>query len=179
MSQYQQDEKNDYYLFLFYRSVIDYVTNDCILSDNGSALLLNMDLENELKTLAVQPNHQRTLVKVSLYLTIGYNLAKIFLGLIEIIEEGESEKYFKQKLPVGFITFVLSLKSRTVVLLNHIDAALLKFTSEMYERYAKVFNQEKRRLFKNDVYNTVLRIPSGVEDEEIRKAIEGGKSVVS
>ena len=69
-SQYETDNSNDYFLFLFYRSVIDYVNDDCILSDNGTGLLLNMDLENEMKTLAVQPNHQRTLVKVSLYFTI-------------------------------------------------------------------------------------------------------------
>ena len=171
-SQYELNPANDYFLFLFYKSVIDYINNDCILSDNGSNLLLNFDLENELKTLAVQPNHQRTLVKVSLYLTIGYNLAKIFLGLIEIIEEGESEKYFKQQLPAGFVSFALSLKSRTVVLINNTDAALQKLTTAMYERYCRLFNQEKRRLWKLDVYNTVLRIPSGVDDEEIREALE-------
>ena len=173
-SQYELNPANDYFLFLFYRSVIDYINNDCILSDDGSGLLLNMDLENELKTLAVQPNHQRTLVKVSLFLTIGYNLAKIFMGLIEIIEDGETEKYFKQQLPAGFVSFALSLKSRTVVLINNTDAALQKLTTAMYDRYAKLYNQERRRVFKYDVFKTVLRIPSGVEDEEILKAIAGG-----
>ena len=171
-SQLDTNPDNDYYLFLFYRSVIDYVNDNCILSDNGSGMLLDFDLENEMKTLAVQPNHQRTLIKVSLFLTIGYNLAKIFLGLIEIIEEGEAGKYFKQQLPAGFITFILCLKPRTVVLLNHLDAVLLKSTSSLYERYAKVYNQEKRRIFRGDIFNTVLRIPSGVEDAEIKEAIE-------
>ena len=148
MSQYQMDPTNDYYLAQFYRAVLDYVNETNILTNYGSSILL-MDVENEMETLIMQPNHQRTLVKVTLYETIIFNLAKLFLVVISTIEDGGR---FNQPLSAHLQSFILTLKPRTVLLMNHTNAALQGLTEATYDEFLQRYNKKKDQLFQDNVF---------------------------
>ena len=155
----KKEPNNDYLKPLLAYHTFNLITGKPILTEHGIHLLNNFDLGKIFEKLKTEPNNQRALTSAALYVTICYNVLSLFLGLIETLK---TEKY---GLDTEIVEFIASLKDETIELIDSYERCLESWQPHILDRYAKLFNQEKSRVFHGNPFKVELRLPSMVPDE--------------
>ncbi len=165
----KQNPNNDYNLPYLFLEVVEYVHGKVILSEVGRKMLDEFDINADTEKLNLEPMHQRTLTRCSLYFTMCYNLSALYCGYITILETPitpEIDGVIKslRPLPVEITDFLLTLQERTNTLMIDYAYVLEMYGKRLMDKYAMLYNGEKRRCFAQNVFNTTLRIPTQYPD---------------
>ena len=161
------NKTNDYIKPIFFLNVLEFIAKKPILTEIGKNHLHNFDLTASFGLLKLQPMHQRTLIKTMLYLTMCFNLATLFMGLTLSLED-KSNTY---GLSDEIVDYIKSTIDSTYALINDYKVTIEHWQQNMLDKYCKMYNQEKSRLYHGNPFNVQLHLPSMVP-EEARNAQE-------
>ena len=165
----KQNESNDYHIPYLFLAVVEYVHGKVLLSEVGRKMLNEFDINADTEKLNLEPMHQRTLTRCSLYFTMCYNLSALYCGYITILETPitpEIDGVIKtlHPLPVEITDYLLTLKDKTKTLMIDYAYVLELYGKRLMDKYASLYNGEKRRCFQENVFNTTLKIPTQYPD---------------
>jgi hypothetical protein len=188
---YLSDTTNHKCLFHLCIAIFDYVQFN-ILNTNGFDII-NMDIERQ-KQIAQDIDEpvlerSRSIFRISLYLTIFFNTFNHFIGMLYTAELIPLEDLNKQLQPedpkkniVVMIKRLHDIKIYTNIDFPSIYKALLeampiiseslkKILDTFDEESAILYNQEKRRIFKPEIFGTVvLDLPDDEELTEMKRS---------
>ena len=163
------DPTNHNIITHFHNAFLDLLDEQNILTENGYAMLFynpSKDFE-----IIKEPDNksQKPLVRFCLYLTIAYNLNKLYCGLIENIS---TYPHIENGLTDELKSSLTQIKETSNTLQPHMFSLLKIFTNKLTDKYAKIFNEEKMRCFVKDVFGNrdTLHLPSREFDEIIQKS---------
>jgi hypothetical protein len=168
-------------------SVFDYIDFN-LLSANGFDII-SMDLERQTKIYqdinASELERSRAVFRLTLFLTICYTTFNHFIGLLqtaELIPKEDLTKHFQPDDPkkniVETIRKLHEIKKYTTIdfpsihkaifeLLPNLETTLKNMLATFDDESAILYNQEKRRIFKPEVFGqVVLEVP---EDDELKE----------
>lgn len=164
---------NDYFLFQFICSVLDLCGEKDFLTANGKKLLgsnPSVDITilqecpiDDKKRLKLK-KYQQAFIRYGLYLTIIYVAGELFIGFVLGLEQPEQERFIKY-FPPPLMEYLKTQKERIEAILPMIKSILDAILGRMTDKYAKIFNQEKRVMFEKDIYTTELHIPTEIPEE--------------
>lgn len=155
------DMTNDYYLFPFMSSVLNLIDEKGFITDLGIKCMCN-DINGDFEIINDCPTKpsQRSVLRLALYFTLCYNLIIYFGGFVlELQKEGHT-----YKLPVELINYLIVITERVDKLHPIIENQLKRLTSLLTDKYAKIFNEEKRKHWTKDIFETNAHIPSHPDD---------------
>lgn len=164
---------NDYFLFQFISSVLDLCGEKDFLTKNGKKLLSSnpsaditilQECPNDDKKRLKLKKYQQAFIRYGLYLTIIYVAGELFIGFVLALEQPEQERFIKY-FPPPLMEYLKTQKERITEILPMIKSILDAILGRMTDKYAKIFNQEKRGLFEKDIYTTELHIPTEIPEE--------------
>jgi hypothetical protein len=158
------DMTNDFFLFPFMSSVLNLVDEKGFITDLGFKCLYN-DINSDFEIINEQPvkPSQRAVLRLVLYFTLCYNLIIYFGGFVIGLQTEEGKKY-AEKLPVELIEYLNSIMERVDKLHPILENQLKRLTNLLTDKYAKIFNEEKRKCWTKDIFQTSVHIPSHPDD---------------
>jgi hypothetical protein len=159
------DEKNDFFLFPFMALVLNLTTEKGFISEDGFKLLHN-NLQEDFTIINENPEKpsQKAICRVALYFALVHNLTKYFIGFIAGLETSEGSR-FLEKLPTELVDYLHKIGERCKLYPQITEAQLKSVLPVMTEKYAKIFNNEKRRHWINDIFlQDVVKIPQHPAD---------------
>jgi len=171
-------------------SVFDYVDFN-LISVNGFDII-SMDIENQTKIIqdidASELERSRAVFRMTLFLTICFTTFNHFIGMLhtaEVVPQEDLTKHFQPDDPkkniVETIRRLHEIKKYTDIdfpsihraifeLLPNIETVLKNMLDTFDNESAILFNQEKRRIFKPEVFGrVVLELPEDDELKEMKK----------
>jgi hypothetical protein len=159
------DEKNDFFLFPFMALVLNLTTEKGFISEDGFKLLHN-SIDTDFKIINENPEKpsQKAICRVALYFALILNLTKYFIGFIAGLETEEGSKY-ANLLPADLVEYLRKIGYRVKLYPEIADAHLKSILPVLSDKYAKIFNNEKRRHWSKDIYlEEVVKIPTHPAD---------------
>jgi hypothetical protein len=159
---YKLEPENDCLLFQFIGAVMDLVEfkdGKLCLSDDARNILLFRDFSESLK----DGKDQKNLTKGCLWLFIGYTLSVLFIGLLQIEDDS-----FRSAIPDEVKDVMNIAKERIIKTIPHQKKLLDHLVTCLNEEYAKIFDNEKRRMFHRDLFPHKVVV---LADEEIPQEI--------
>jgi len=147
---------NDSHLAFYMNHVLNWVGNSDVLTPSGFSII-SCNLNIILEKITKSPENQRNLFRGVLYMTISNILAELFLGYLSAVE---AKLPNVKVLPEPQLRFAGQLKTRIQALIPIYERILRHWQGRLSDRYAKLYNMEKRRCFSSNLFNTVLVIPS-------------------
>ncbi len=168
-----KEPENDYYLFQFICSVLDLCGEKDFLTENGKKMLgsnPSADITilqecplDDKKRLKLK-KYQQAFIRYALYLTIIYVAGELFIGFVFALDLPEQERFVKY-FPPPLMEYLKTQKERIEAILPMIKSILDTMLGRLTDKYAKIFNQEKRIMFEKDIYKTELHIPTEIPEE--------------
>ena len=147
---------NDTHLAFYMNNVLNWVGDNEVLSPSGFSII-SCNLNIILEKITKDPENQRNLFRGVLYMTVSNILAELFLGYLNAVEAKIPNV---KVLPEPQLRFAGQLKNRILALIPVYERILRHWQGRLLDRYCQLFNSEKRRCFSNDIFKTVLVIPS-------------------
>lgn len=149
---------NDFFLFPFMSLVMRLYDSVGILSEDGLKILHN-DIVADMKIVNEDPANpsQKALTRISLYLTTAYNLIMLYCGFIEV-------SLPSMTIPDFLREYLIAIGKRADKLYPTIEDLCKKHTLALSDKYARIFNGEKRKLFTKDIFDRVVHIPAHPND---------------
>jgi len=159
-----QDTTNDFFLYPFMSMVLNLTDKVGFLTDLGLKCLFNeinkdFDIINENPT---KPS-QKALLRLVLYFTICYNLNIYFGGFVLGLDTEEGKKY-AEKLPAELIEYLKKIMERADKLHPILEHQLKALTSKLTFKYAKIYNEEKRKHWTKEIFEDSVHIPTHPDD---------------
>jgi len=171
-------------------AVFDYVEFN-LISPSGFNII-NMDLEKQNKIYQDETESElersRAMFRMTLFLTICYTTFNHFIGMLHMAEAVPQEELIKSFQPddpkkkiVSTIKRLHEIKLYTTVdfpsiyreifqLLPNLESTLKNMLNTFDDESAILYNQEKRRVFKAEVFGTpVLDLPETDELKDMKK----------
>jgi hypothetical protein len=194
---YLSDTTNHKCLFHLCIAIFDYVEFN-IISPNGFDII-NMDIERQKQIVGdineTVLERSRAIFRITLYLTIFFNTFTHFIGMLhtaEIVPPEDLVKQFqpddpKQKIllkikrlhdikrytEVDFPSLYKDILELTPIITTSLTNMLNTFDDES----AVLYNQEKRRIFKTEIFGqVVLDLPESEELKEMKKTCNWSES---
>lgn len=158
---------NDNILTHFHNAFLDLLDEKPILTENGYSMLY-YDPEKDLHTINKPDNiRQKPLTRFCIFLTIAYNLNKIYCGLIENIS---TYPHIYESIPTEIKDCLEDVKTRSINNQDPMKNLLNYYVNKLSDKYAKIYNQEKMRCFVKDIFGNRdnLKMPTP-EIDEIQK----------
>jgi len=158
------DASNDFFLYPFMSMVLNLTDNSGFITELGFKCLFN-EINKDFDIINQSPEKpsQKALCRLCLYFTICYNITLFFGGFIGGLETEEGKKY-ADKLPVELIDYLKSIMERVEKLHPILEHQLKVLTKRLTDKYAKIFNEEKRKHWTKDIFQTSVHIPSHPDD---------------
>jgi len=159
---YKNDSTNDVLLFQFVGAIMDLVEfkeGKLCLSDDARNILLYRDFSESLK----DGKDQKQLTKACLWLFIGYTLSVLFIGLLQI-----EDASFRDSIPPEIKEVMETAKDRILNTIPVTKKLLDHLVTCLTEEYAKIFDNEKRRMFNRDLFPHKVVV---LADEEIPQSV--------
>jgi hypothetical protein len=187
---YLSDPTNNGCLINLCIAVFDYV--DFHLISPSGFNIINMDLEKQSQIVQDENSSElekgRAMFRMTLFMTICYTTFNNFIGMLhtaELVSIEELTKNFKPNDPKqNIIRTVKRLKEITryteinftsihktiLELLPNIEQSLRVMLDTFDDESAILYNQEKRRIFKPEIFGQlVLELPENDELKEMKK----------
>jgi hypothetical protein len=165
------DTTNDFFLFPFMSSVLNLVDGEGtvglekgFITDLGMRCLYN-DINSDFEIVNDCPTKpsQKAVLRLALYFTLCYNLIIYFGGFVVGLQTEEGKKY-ADKLPVELLDYLKSIMERVDKLHPIIEHQLKRLTQLLTDKYAKIFNEEKRKHWTKEIFETTAHIPAHPND---------------
>jgi len=106
---------------------------------------------------------QKALIRLALYFTLCYNLTIYFGGFILGLDTEAGKKY-AEKLPAELIEYLKGIMVRADKLHPILEHQLKGITNKLTDKYAKIYNEEKRKHWTKDIFQTSVHIPAHPDD---------------
>ena len=170
---YDENRTNDYYLFLYLASVMNFIENHnegCLTTLGMKAL--SLDISYIIKDLNEKKEvDQKDLVRLCLNVLASYATCVLSTGLLEFSKEN-SEMFFElNPFPLSIREDFEFLQDKALVMIPTLKQILDVYTQKLDNKYKKVFNEEKIKLFVKHIFNdTAIRIGSAGIPDSLRYA---------
>jgi hypothetical protein len=188
---YLSDTTNHKCLFHLCIAIFDYV-NFNILSQSGFDII-NMDIEKQ-KKIALdidepELERSRSMFRIALYITIFFNTFSHFIGMLqtaEFVPKEDLDKPLQPDDPKKNIVVTIkrlhdiklyteidfpSIHNTLLELMPLIGTSLKQILSTFDDESAILYNQEKRRIFKPEIFGqVVLDLPESEELKEMKRS---------
>ena len=153
---YNRDTSNDYYFIQYITSLLDYIERNAggFLTELGWSTI-EMNIQYILDTFNSKPDSlsQQELTKFCLYMTNCFAACYLFIGMIEIAYEENSEFFEHNKLPSFIIIQLKELQEKCRTLTPQFKLLLDKFTPLLKGEYRSIYNQAKHKGFVKQIFN--------------------------
>jgi hypothetical protein len=159
-----QDTNNDFFLYPFMSMVLNLTDSQGFITELGLKCLFN-EINKDFDIINESPQNpsQKALLRLALYFTICYNLTIYFGGFILGLDTEEGKKY-AEKLPAELIEYLKAIMARADKLHPILEYQLKGLTKRLTNKYAKIYNEEKRKHWTKDIFQTSVHIPSHPDD---------------
>jgi len=158
------DTSNDFFLYPFMSMVLNLTDSQGFITDMGMKCLFNeINKDFDIINQSQEKPSQKALCRLCLYFTICYNLTIYFGGFIMGLDTDAGKKY-AQKLPVELISYLKEITERADKLHPILEHQLKTLTSKLTDKYAKIYNEEKRKHWTKDIFQTSVHIPAHPDD---------------
>jgi hypothetical protein len=159
-----KDTSNDFFLFPFMSMVLNLTDKVGFITDLGLKCLFNeINKDFEIINQSPEKPSQKALIRLCLYFTIGYNLTLFFIGFIGGLDTEEGKKY-AEKLPVELIEYLKGIMERADKLRPVLEFQLKSLTARLTNKYAKIYNEEKRKHWTKEIFEDSVHIPTHPDD---------------
>lgn len=159
-----QDTTNDFFLYPFMSMVLNLTDSKGFITELGMKCLFN-EINKDFEIIDDNPDKpsQYALIRLSLYFTICYNLTLYFGGFIKGLETEEGKKY-ADKLPPELIEYLKEIMVRADKNFPILEHQLKTLTTRLTDKFAKIYNEEKRKHWTKDIFQTSVHIPAHPDD---------------
>ena len=194
---YLSDTTNHKCLFHLCIAIFDYVEFN-IISPNGFDII-NMDIERQKQIVQdineSELERSRSIFRITLYLTIFFNTFNHFIGMLytaEIVPPEDLVKQFQPNDPKQNILTRIkrlhdikmytsvdfpSLYKSLLEVMPIINTSLTQMLNTFDDESAILYNQEKRRIFKAEIFGqVVLDLPESEELKEMKRSCNFSES---
>ena len=159
-----QDTTNDFFLYPFMSMVLNLTDSQGFITELGMKCLFNeINKDFDIINQSHEKPSQKALVRLCLYFTICYNLTIYFGGFILGLDTDAGKKY-AEKLPAELIGYLKEITERADKLHPILEHQLKTLTSKLTDKYAKIYNEEKRKHWTKDIFQTSVHIPAHPDD---------------
>jgi len=159
-----QDTTNDFFLYPFMSMVLNLTDSQGFITELGLKCLFNeINKDFDIINQSHEKPSQKALVRLCLYFTICYNLTIYFGGFILGLDTDAGKKY-AEKLPAELIVYLKEITERADKLHPILEHQLKALTSKLTDKYAKIYNEEKRKHWTKDIFQTSVHIPAHPDD---------------
>jgi hypothetical protein len=165
----EEEPTNDNILTHFHNAFLDLLDKENVLTENGYCMLFYSPSKDWEIIKEPDNKSNKPIVRFCLYLTIAYNLNKLYCGLLENIE---NYPHIQNILPDDVKSKLEEIKERSIKNQEPMFNLLKYYLNKLTDKYAKIYNQEKMRCFVKDVFGNrdTLRMPTKEVDEITQKA---------
>ena len=158
------DTSNDFFLYPFMSMVLNLTDSQGFITDMGMKCLFNeINKDFDIINQSQDKPSQKALCRLCLYFTICYNLTIYFGGFILGLDTDEGKKY-AEKLPAELIEYLKGIMERADKLHPILEHQLKGLTNKLTDKYAKIYNEEKRKHWTKDIFQTSVHIPAHPDD---------------
>jgi hypothetical protein len=159
-----QDTTNDFFLYPFMSMVLNLTDSKGFITELGLKCLFN-EIQKDFDIINESPEKpsQYALVRLCCYFTICYNLTFYFGGFIKGLETEEGKKY-ADKLPAELIDYLKEIMVRADKLHPILEHQLKSLTSRLTDKFAKIYNEEKRKHWTKEIFQDSVHIPTHPDD---------------
>lgn len=139
------DLTNDFFLMPFMNLVLKVADEEGVLSRKG-LMLIHQDI-GDIMTKIKEGAGDRDRVRAGLYFTITLNLSLLYISFIRECENQYSDLFNDEDKQ-----FLKSCADRAEALLPNFRMVLNHELPKLSEKYAKIFDSEKREAFNKDIF---------------------------
>jgi len=159
-----QDTTNDFFLYPFMSMVLNLTDSKGFITELGLKCLFN-EIQKDFDIINDNPEKpsQYALVRLCCYFTICYNLTFYFGGFIKGLETEEGKKY-ADKLPAELIDYLKEIMVRADKLHPILEHQLKSLTPRLTDKFAKIYNEEKRKHWTKEIFQDSVHIPTHPDD---------------
>ena len=159
-----QDTTNDFFLYPFMSMVLNLTDSQGFITELGMKCLFNeINKDFDIINQSHEKPSQKALCRLCLYFTICYNLTIYFGGFILGLDTDAGKKY-AEKLPAELIVYLKEITERADKLHPILEHQLKTLTNKLTDKYAKIYNEEKRKHWTKDIFQTSVHIPAHPDD---------------
>jgi hypothetical protein len=164
------DLTNDFFIMPFMNLVLKVVDEKGFLSNKG-LFLLHQDLNDLIEKVHIEGAGDRDRVRMVLYFTIALNLSIIYISFVRGMEEEDGKKY-KELFEPDMIVFMNEIADRVEKLHSTFRLVLEKELPQLSNKYAKVYDEEKRKSFTKDIFPATPLFLSNSDAPDVSNAQE-------
>jgi len=159
-----QFPSNDFFIFPFMSMVLDLTDERGFLTESGMKLLHN-DIQADIDIVKEGENKpsQYALCRLSLWYCLVFNLIQLYCSFIFSFGLEETKKYTDQ-FPSDLKEYLKQIADRAEALLKPIERCVCTYTNLLTDKFAMMFNDEKRKCWTKDLFNTTVHIPAHKDD---------------
>jgi len=158
------DDTNDFFIFPFMSMVLNLTDKKGFLTEKGTKILFN-EIEEDFKIISEDPNKpsQRALLRLAVYFTTIYNLVIFYQGFTYGLESKELSE-FASKLQPDLIKYLKQISERSEKIIPIAEYQLKSLLPRLNDKYAEIYNIEKRDCWIKDIFQTTVHIPTHPKD---------------
>jgi hypothetical protein len=159
-----KDPTNDFFLYPFMSMVLNLTDSRGFLTELGLSMLFN-DITEDFNVIKEKQKDtpQENILRLALYFTVCFNLNIYFGGFILGLDTEEGKKY-AEKLPEELLTYLKEIMERADKLHPVVEYQLKALLHQLTDDNAKAYNEEKRKHWTKDIFQTSVHIPAHPDD---------------
>jgi len=155
---------NDFFIYPFMSMVLDLTDDKGFLTESGMKLLHNniqqdMDIVKEGED---KPS-QYALCRLALWYCLTYNISQLYCSFVATFGMEETKQY-TDKLPYDLKEYLKEIAERAKSNISVLESLVKHYTNQLTDKFAKIFNSEKRRCWTKDLFNSSVHIPAHKDD---------------
>lgn len=155
---------NDFFIFPFMSMVLDLTDDRGFLTEDGMKLLHN-DIQKDIdivKEGGDSPS-QYALCRLALWYCLVFNISQLYCSFVSSFGLEETKQY-TDRFPAELKDYLKQISDRAESHLNILERFCKHFTGLLTDKFAKIFNDEKRRCWTKDLFNCTVNIPAHKDD---------------
>ena len=155
---------NDFFIFPFMSMVLDLTDERGFLSESGMKILHN-DIQADFDILKEGENKpsQYALCRLSLWYCLAFNIIQLYCSFIATFGL-EDTKQYTERLPTDLKEYLKIIGIRAEALLKPIGECATAYTNRLTDKFAMIFNEEKRKCWTKDLFQNQVVIPTHKDD---------------
>lgn len=155
---------NDFFIFPFMSMVLDLTDDRGFLTADGMKLLHN-DIQKDIDIVVEGGDlpSQYALCRLALWYCLVYNISQLYCSFVSSFGLEETKQY-TDKFPDELKDYLKQISDRAGALIDILEKLCKKYTQSLTDKFAKIFNSEKRRCWTKDFFNSSVHIPAHKDD---------------
>lgn len=160
----EQFPENEFFIFPFMSMVLDLTDERGFVSEAGMKILHN-DIQADIDILKERGDDpsQYALCRLSLWYCLTYNIIQLYCSFIASFDIEEAKKY-TEKLPEELKEYLKTIGLRAEALFKPIGECATAYTNLLTDKFAMIFNEEKRKCWTKDLFQNQVNIPTHPDD---------------